>query len=145
MVDETKNQHEVYAKRSKRAERAMAQLRESVARNMATIAHLMPSGAILPSDPVTRLRALNVERVGHIASSNGSTAQNEVSVELNSLAQLVRTARIASGKSQADFASLAGVGRRFLSELENGKPTLEIGKVLQVLSAAGIDLYARKR
>jgi y4mF family transcriptional regulator len=64
---------------------------------------------------------------------------------LKHMAQLVRSAREASGKSQADFAALAGVGRRFLSELENGKPTLEIGKVLQVLSAAGIDLYVRKR
>ncbi|MGL4239693.1 MAG: helix-turn-helix transcriptional regulator [Beijerinckiaceae bacterium] len=66
-------------------------------------------------------------------------------VTLDIIALAVRKAREASGKSQADFAALAGVGRRFLSELENGKPTLEIGKVLQVLSAAGIDLYARKR
>ena len=47
--------------------------------------------------------------------------------------------------SQANFADLAGVGRRFLSELEAGKPTLEIGKVLLVLTAAGIELVARDR
>jgi y4mF family transcriptional regulator len=66
-------------------------------------------------------------------------------MNLLSLGQLVRTTRESSGRSQAEFAALAGVGRRFLSELENGKPTLEIGKVLQVLSAAGIDIFARKR
>lgn len=47
--------------------------------------------------------------------------------------------------TQQAFADLCGVGRRFLSELENGKPTVEFGKVLQVLAAAGIDLTARER
>ncbi|WP_428040612.1 hypothetical protein [Devosia psychrophila] len=40
---------------------------------------------------------------------------------------------------------MAGVGRRFLSELENGKPTAEIGKVLQVLTALGIDMQLKVR
>jgi HTH-type transcriptional regulator/antitoxin HipB len=61
------------------------------------------------------------------------------------LGTLIRTAREARRLSQQDFADLAGVGRRFLSELENGKATVELGKVLLVLAAAGIDLSARKR
>ncbi|MGL5136641.1 MAG: helix-turn-helix transcriptional regulator, partial [Beijerinckiaceae bacterium] len=65
-------------------------------------------------------------------------------VDLPTLGRLVRIVREGTGRSQANFADLSGVGRRFLSELENGKPTLEIGKVLQVLNACGIDLYARK-
>ena len=40
---------------------------------------------------------------------------------------------------------MAGVGRRFISELENGKATLEIDKVLKVAAAAGIDFLARER
>lgn len=44
-----------------------------------------------------------------------------------------------------DFADVAGVGRRFLSELDAGKPTAETGKVLQVLTALGIDLELRRR
>ena len=48
-------------------------------------------------------------------------------------------------KVKTEVADLAGVGRRFLSELEAGKPTLEIGKVLLVLTAAGIELVARDR
>jgi len=47
--------------------------------------------------------------------------------------------------SQQDFADLAGVGRRFVSELESGKPTLEIERVLRVCKAAGIDLTAYVR
>ncbi len=58
---------------------------------------------------------------------------------------LVRDARVAMALSQQSFADLAGVGRRFLSELENGKSTLEFGKVLQVCKAAGIDLFAKRR
>lgn len=61
------------------------------------------------------------------------------------LGALVRDARRSRGLTQQQFADLAGVGRRFLSEFEQGKPTIELGKALGVLAAAGIDLFARKR
>lgn len=61
------------------------------------------------------------------------------------LGQLVREARERRKLSQQAFADLVGVGRRFISELENGKPTLEIGKVLQVVAATGISVLARRR
>lgn len=66
-------------------------------------------------------------------------------VSASDLGRLVRRAREARHLSQQSFADLAGVGRRFLSELENGKPTLELGKVLKVAHAAGISLLARER
>lgn len=46
---------------------------------------------------------------------------------------------------QAELAALAGVGVRFLSELENGKPSAEIGKALVVLRRLGLDLLIRPR
>ena len=55
---------------------------------------------------------------------------------------LVRAYREAHGLSQQRFADAAGVGRRFLSELENGKPSLEFDKVLDVARAAGIEIFA---
>ncbi|MDK1389361.1 helix-turn-helix transcriptional regulator [Sinorhizobium sp. 8-89] len=58
---------------------------------------------------------------------------------------IVREAREARNLSQQDFADLAGVGRRFLSELENGKATLEFQKVLKVAHAAGISIFAQPR
>ena len=61
------------------------------------------------------------------------------------LGRLLRAARDERGLSQQAFADLAGVGRRFVSELENGKATLEFDKVLSVAAAAGIDLFARRR
>ncbi len=58
---------------------------------------------------------------------------------------LVVKVRKARSYSQQELADLAGVGRRFLSELEGGKPTAELGKVLQVLTALGIDVELRER
>ncbi len=54
------------------------------------------------------------------------------------LGQAVRKSRKVQDLSQQQFADLAGVGRRFISELEQGKETLEFGRVLKVASACGI-------
>ncbi len=58
---------------------------------------------------------------------------------------LIRDTRKSMDMTQSDFAAHAGVGRRFLSELESGKPTLEFDKVMACAEAAGIDLFARPR
>lgn len=72
--------------------------------------------------------------------------ENTVQIDMTQdLGQMVRCAREARGLSQQAFADLAGVGRRFISELENGKATLEFGKVLKAARAAGIALLARDR
>jgi transcriptional regulator with XRE-family HTH domain len=47
--------------------------------------------------------------------------------------------------NQSEFAAHAGVGRRFVSELESGKPSLEFDRVMACVQAAGIDLTARLR
>lgn len=59
------------------------------------------------------------------------------------LGAMVRRAREHRGVSQIKLAELAGVGRRFVSELENGKSSLEFDKVLQVAAAAGVAVMAR--
>jgi y4mF family transcriptional regulator len=61
------------------------------------------------------------------------------------LGQLVRRAREDNGLTQQEFADLTGVGRRFVSELENGKPTIEFGKALKVALGAGISIHGRQR
>ena len=38
------------------------------------------------------------------------------------------------------FALAAGVGMRFLSELERGKPTVRLAETLRVAAALGVDL-----
>lgn len=56
------------------------------------------------------------------------------------IGKLIREERKKDGLRQAECASLCGVGVRFLSELENGKPTLEIDKVLRVAKLMGFEM-----
>jgi HTH-type transcriptional regulator/antitoxin HipB len=57
----------------------------------------------------------------------------------------IRARRKALGNTQAQVAALCGTGLRFISDLENGKPTIELGKALFVAQALGIDVLARLR
>ena len=59
------------------------------------------------------------------------------------LGQLVRTRRKTLGITQGELAGLSGVGVRFIVELEHGKPTLELGKVLRVLNRLGAHVHVR--
>ena len=61
------------------------------------------------------------------------------------LGVLVRQRRKETGLTQADAAGLLGVGARFLGELERGKPTLEVGKVLQSLDRLGLAIEVVRR
>ncbi len=58
----------------------------------------------------------------------------------NNIGAIVREARIAQGLRQDQLAAAAGVGIRFLVELEGGKPTVRLAKVLAVLDALGLRL-----
>lgn len=53
------------------------------------------------------------------------------------VAQFVRERRRRAKLTQQELANLAGVGKRFIVELEHGKQTLQQGKVNQVLRAFG--------
>lgn len=57
------------------------------------------------------------------------------------LADLVRDSRKAQSLTQEDLAGLSNTGTRFIIDLEKAKTTCEIGKVLQVLSALGVELF----
>jgi y4mF family transcriptional regulator len=61
--------------------------------------------------------------------------------DVEDLGRVVRDARKEQGLTQEDLAGLTGVGRRFVSDLESGKDTAQIGKVLLVLGALGVGLY----
>ena len=57
----------------------------------------------------------------------------------------IRAKRTAIGMRQEQLAALAGVGPRFLSEIENGKESAEVGKVLHVLHRLGLEVSIRPR
>ena len=44
--------------------------------------------------------------------------------------------------SQVDLAKKLGVSQRWVSHVENGKPTLQLGLVLRVFNELGIDVFA---
>ncbi len=52
----------------------------------------------------------------------------------------VRKTRKSIGITQKDLALTSGTGLRFISDLENGKPTCQLAKVLTVLQTLGIKL-----
>ena len=53
---------------------------------------------------------------------------------------LIRQTRKKIGVTQKHLALTAGTGLRFIIDLENGKETCEIGKVLTVLNTLGIKM-----
>ena len=64
----------------------------------------------------------------------------EQDMNAQNLGEMVRRRRSKIGLNQSELAMTAGTGRRFISELENGKNTCELGKALRVLTVLGIDL-----
>jgi len=56
------------------------------------------------------------------------------------IGRLVRGTRKGLGVTQKELALTSGTGLRFIIELEKGKETAEIGKVLTVLQTLGIQL-----
>ena len=55
----------------------------------------------------------------------------------NSLSGFVKEMRMQFGLTQVDLAEKSGVGLRFVRELEQGKTTLRLDKVNQVLALFG--------
>lgn len=60
----------------------------------------------------------------------------------DSLSLFVKEMRKRFGLTQVDLAAKAGVGLRFVRELEQGKQTLRIDKVNQVLALFGHEVGA---
>jgi HTH-type transcriptional regulator / antitoxin HipB len=61
------------------------------------------------------------------------------------IGSLMRHRRRALGFTQQRLADLSGVSHKFINEVEQGKETAAIGKVMRVLHRLGIDLIGRQR
>jgi len=61
------------------------------------------------------------------------------------IGSLARARRTELGMNQTQLADISGNGTRFISELENGKQTMQIGKVLDMLHFLGFDVSITKR
>lgn len=61
------------------------------------------------------------------------------------LGAIIRATRKQQSLRQDELAGVAGVGVRFIIELEAGKPTMQIGKIMAVLAALGLTLTLENR
>lgn len=62
---------------------------------------------------------------------------------IEDIAIIVKKVRKQKKLTQIELAQLSNVGTRFLSDLENGKPTCEIEKVIKILTNLGIKLEVK--
>lgn len=53
--------------------------------------------------------------------------------------RMVREQRVVAGLRQADLALAAGVGRRFIVDLEGGKPSCHLGRALRVAELLDVE------
>ncbi len=56
------------------------------------------------------------------------------------LGQIIKNQRKSLGLTQTEVALSCGVGIRFVSDLENGKPSCQIEKALLVMESIGLNL-----
>ncbi|MFA6179233.1 MAG: helix-turn-helix transcriptional regulator [Candidatus Methylopumilus sp.] len=78
--------------------------------------------------------------------NNDSKQNQQVAIKsTRDLGNLVREFRVAQKMTQADILGLANTGNRFIVELENGKPTVQFQKVLDVLDTLGLEIVIQKK
>lgn len=63
---------------------------------------------------------------------------------MNNIASFIRFQRKKFGITQEELATKAGVGIRFIRDIEQGKPSLQLDKVEQVLYMFGFQLTPQK-
>ena len=120
--------------------------------DQSTISDILTGGRSTLITPAQRKPARAPATVTSLAGSENArpivSAERKTEVPVTSVSdigELVRQSRLRLGFNQQRFADLAGVGRRFVSELEAGKTSLETERVLRCCLAAGIDIIARPR
>ena len=64
---------------------------------------------------------------------------------ITDISEVVKKRRKSLGLTQSECAAMCNVGNRFFSELENGKETLHIGKVINCLQILGINISLANR
>lgn len=66
-------------------------------------------------------------------------------LSVNDLGKAIRKRRKEAGITQGQLAAFLGYGVRFISELERGKKTVELGKVLTILANLGLELRINEK
>nr|WP_054021938.1 helix-turn-helix transcriptional regulator [Piscinibacter sakaiensis] len=77
--------------------------------------------------------------LGH---SNDSETPIRSSVELGAV---IREQRKRLALKQLDVAGLGNTGNRFIVDVENGKPTVQLQKVLDLMDLLGLEVVVRTK
>nr|WP_314631092.1 transcriptional regulator [uncultured Noviherbaspirillum sp.] len=64
---------------------------------------------------------------------------------VSGVGEIVQSIRKQQGLSQLDVSGLAGLGVRFMVDLEKGKETIQMQKVLDVLEQLGLELVIARK
>ena len=67
--------------------------------------------------------------------------KHEEQKTVEEIGRLVQTERKRQGVTQLQLAGLAGTGIRFISDLENGKGTIQVQKLLKVVQTLGLGVF----
>lgn len=78
-------------------------------------------------------------------TKQGSTTAYGKVTTAEDVGRIIRTKRKETGARQDMAAGMAEVGTKFLSQLENGKETAELGKTLRVLRKLELNVYIYPR
>ena len=81
------------------------------------------------------------------AKSPGSDASDRELVARSSvdLGTVIRERRKQLALTQLDLAGLSNSGNRFIVEVENGKPSVRLQKVLDLVDLLGLELVVRAK
>lgn len=82
----------------------------------------------------------NLEKTGNEHVRRIKRTKRIAISDIREIGALVRLARMRLGMSQTDAAICCGVGRRFYVELENGKPSVQLDKLMMVMETLGLQI-----
>lgn len=66
-------------------------------------------------------------------------------IDSKSLGQAIRERRKELNYTQAFLAEFTGLSVTFISDVERGKSTAEIGKIIELLHILGMDVFVERR
>ncbi len=69
----------------------------------------------------------------------------ETILDTKNIGSAIRIRRKELGYTQAYLSEFTGFSISFISDLENGKPTIELGKTLDLLNLLGLDMIVSSR
>jgi y4mF family transcriptional regulator len=97
------------------------------------------------SSPTPRLMTRTAIRRPRAPAAGPAGPDADALAPIRSIVQvgdIIRHVRRRQGLTQAELALMAGTGRRFVSDVEAGKPTVEFERLIKLCKTLGVRLFA---